>query len=101
MLCNDVICKSLIKTCYGKVKVILKKHDLNKPSRHLRVQIQQWKHQGNVCNLFKVNCKDTSMLSWSRSGVSIVNSEQVSHIVLLFPLFTLNKEMSARKGTLE
>ena len=28
------------------------------PSRHLLVQSQQWKHQNNVWNLFKVNDKD-------------------------------------------
>ena len=33
------------------------------------------KHQGNVGNLFKVS-----------SGVFIVNSEQVSHIIRMFPL---------------
>ena len=37
------------------------------PSRHLLVQSQQWKHQSNVWNMFKVNNKDTrrsSLTSW-------------------------------------
>ena len=33
------------------------------PSRHLLVQSQQWKHQNNVWNRFKVNIKDTRMTS--------------------------------------
>ena len=32
---------------------------------------------------------------WSRSGIFIVNFEQISLIVLMFPLLTLNKEMQA------
>ena len=31
--------------------------------RHLLVQSQQWKHQNNVWNLFKVNSKDTRTTS--------------------------------------
>ena len=41
--------------------------------------------------LFKVNSKDTKMISMSPSGVFIVNFEQISHIVLAFPLLILNK----------
>ena len=32
---------------------------------------------------------------WSRSGIFIVNFEEISLIVLMFPLLTLNKEMQA------
>ena len=45
-------------------------------SWHLLVQTQQWKHQNNVCNLFKDNNKDnrtTSMTSFEkhpRTGIS-------------------------------
>ena len=53
------------------------------PSRHLLVQSQQGKHSNNVWNLFKVNNKDNS--------VFIVNFEQISRIVLVFSLLTLNK----------
>ena len=56
--------------------------------------------------LFRVNdwnirimCEICSMLTikapewrqWRRSGVYIVNFEQISNIVLVFPLLTLNK----------
>ena len=35
------------------------------PSKHLLIQSRQWKHQGNVLNLFKVNKKNkTSMTSF-------------------------------------
>ena len=33
------------------------------PSQHLLVQSQQWKHQKNVRNLFKVDNKDTRTTS--------------------------------------
>ena len=42
---------------------------------YLLVQNQQLKHQNNVCNLFKVNNKDILR----RSGVFIVNFEQIFH----------------------
>ena len=32
---------------------------------------------------------------WNRSGVFIVNFEQISHIVVVIPLLTLNKLMLA------
>ena len=49
---------------------------------NLDVQSQQWKHQNNVWNLFKVNL---------RSGVFVANFEQISQIVLVFSLLTINK----------
>ena len=38
-------------------------HDAG-PSQHLLVQNQQWKHQKNIWNLFKVNNKDTGTTSF-------------------------------------
>ena len=43
-------------------------------------------------NLFKLNNKDTI----TTSGVFIVNFKQISHIVLMFPLLNLNKQMPTR-----
>ena len=40
--------------------------------------------------MFKVNNKDTTRCQWRRSGVFIVNSEHISHLVLAFQLLTLN-----------
>ena len=60
--------------------------------RHLLFQSQLLKRQQNVCNLFKVNNKDT--IQWRRSDVFIINSEHISQIVLAFLSFTLNKYMS-------
>ena len=37
----------------------LGKAQKTEPGRHLLVQSHQWKHQGNVRNLFKCNNKDT------------------------------------------
>ena len=59
--------------------------------------MQQWRHQNNVWNLFKVINKDTRMTSWRRSDVFIVNFEQMSHIVMVFPLLILNTQMRAEK----
>ena len=49
-------------------------------SWHLLIQSQQYKYQNNVWILFKTNTKDI---------VFIVNFEQLSFIVLVFP-FTVN-----------
>ena len=64
-------------------------------SQHLIVQSQQWKHKNRVWNIWKVNNKYTRMTSCCSFGVFIVNFEQISHIVLIFPLLTLNKRMPA------
>ena len=39
----------------------------------------------------KVTINTATLRPWCRSGVFIVNFEQISHIVLLIPLLTLNK----------
>ena len=57
---------------------------INIPSGHLLVQSQQKKRENNVWNLFKVNNKDT------------VNFEQILHMILLFLLLTLSKQMPTR-----
>ena len=61
-------------TLKKKKKVIYKENVYGVPtinprkilSWHLVVQIQQWKHQNNVWNLFKVNNKD-SRTTWTKS----------------------------------
>ena len=58
------------------------------PSRLLLSQSQQWNHQNNVRDPFKVSDKDTTT-------TSIDNFEQTSYIILVFPLLTLNKYMPA------
>ena len=47
--------------------------------------------------LFKVSNRKTTIICEISfcSGVFIVNSERISHIVLVFPLLTLNKKMTA------
>ena len=64
-------------------------------SQYFLVQSQLWKHQDNVWNLFKLTIKTPERRQWRRYGVFIVNVEQISHIVLVFPLLTLNKQMLA------
>ena len=63
------------------------------PSRHLIIQNQQWKHYNDVWNLFKVNNRDTDQRQWPRSGVFIINFEQISHFVLVLPLLNFNEFM--------
>ena len=60
-------------------------------SQYLLVQSQKRKHQSNMWNLLKVNNKDAKTTSVMPFGVFIVNFEQISHIVLVVPLLTLNK----------
>ena len=79
----------------------------------IRIDISQWNTWGLERNpvsiyMFKVNNKNTktrceifSKLTvrtleryhWRRSGVFIVNFEHISHLVLVFPLLTLIKEI--------
>ena len=48
--------------------------------------------------MLKINLIITSeWCHWCRSGVFIVNFEQTSHIVLMFPLSIFNKWMPAEK----
>ena len=51
--------------------------DPSYPGRYLPVQSQQWKHQSNVCNLFKVNNRSTK--------------NDVTDVVLVLLLLTLNR----------
>ena len=60
------------------------------PTQHLFVHSQQWKHHNNVWNLFIVNNKDTRKTSLTLFWCGIVNFEQILHIVMAFPLLTLN-----------
>ena len=48
------------------------------------VQSQQWKHKTHGVKLY-------SKLAIQYSVPIVVNFEQISHIVLVFPLLTLNK----------
>ena len=60
------------------------------PSRHLFKFINE-KAGSNVWDLFKVNNIDTrTTTSLTFFGVLMVNLEQISHIVLVFALLTLN-----------
>ena len=43
--------------------------------------------------MLKVNDKGTRTTPWRRSGVFIVNFEHFSHLVLVFPLLTLNMKL--------
>ena len=59
---------------------------------NLHIQSEQQKHHNIVWNVFKVNktlerrhCEQQSLLIFN------VNFEQISHIVLMLPLLTLNK----------
>ena len=61
------------------------------PSRHILVQSQQWKHQSNVWNLFKVNDKDIGTASLNPFWCFMFNFEQISTIPLVFLLFILNQ----------
>ena len=57
------------------------------------IQNQQSKHRNNVWDLLKVNHEDTD--TNEVIDVFIVNFGQISHIALVFPLLTLNKQMQA------
>ena len=48
-----------------------------------------------MCEIYSKLTRKTPESQWCRSGVFIVNFEKISHIVLVFPLLTLNKQMPA------
>ena len=52
-----------------------------------------------VC--WKLTIKTPEWRQWCRSGVFIANFEQISHIDLMLPLLTLNKQISTRIGTFQ
>ena len=79
------------RQCIPLFHSIIWEMQLPVPSRHLLVQSQQWKHQKNVWNLFKVKIEDTKRCQWPRFGVIIVNFEYISHIVLVIQIVTLNR----------
>ena len=50
-----------------------------------------------MCEIcWKLTIKITEWRHWRRSGVFIGNFDHISHIVQVFPLLTLNRQMSAR-----
>ena len=54
------------------------------------------------CEIFlKLIIKTPEQRRWRRSGVFIVNFENISHLFLLFLLLTLNKQMLARWNILD
>ena len=57
------------------------------PSCYLLVQSQQWKRQNNVTLI------NTPEQWWRSSGTYIANFNLISQVVLVFPLFPLNKEL--------
>ena len=66
---------------------------LQAPNCPMLVQSQQWNHQNNIRNLFKVTIKTQEWCQWRRFGVNIVKFEQMSYIFVLFPLLTLSKSV--------
>ena len=55
----------------------------------LKVNNRNTRLMCEICS--KLNIKTPERRHWRRSGVFIVNLEHISHLVLVFLLFTLNK----------
>ena len=72
------------KKCYLSLSVFMK-------VVAILVQIQQWKLLNDMSNLFKLTIKISERRQSFCSYVFIVNFEHISHIVLVFPLLSLNK----------
>ena len=45
--------------------------------------------------MFKFNNKTSEQLHWHHCGVSIINIEHIPHLILVFLLLTLNRELYA------
>ena len=65
----------------------MKRYSWTLPKRHSLVQSRQWKQQSIVRNLFKVKEKTPKRRQWRRSGVFIVNFEQITPLLHFTPLF--------------
>ena len=63
------------------------------PSRHYLFSVNNENTGTIVWNFFKIPIKTPERRQWCRSDVFIVNIEQISHIVLVFSLLTLNKQV--------
>ena len=79
-------------------KVIFKEHW--QPSRHYVRQNQEWKQQNNGWNLFKVDNKDTRT-TWRRSGVLIVNFEQIYFFRNFDQLLLLTRNINTNRVVTE
>ena len=58
-----------------------------------KVNIKNTRSMCGICS--KLAIKTLKQRQWRLSGIFIVNFEQIPHIVLIFPLLTLNKLMPA------
>ena len=59
----------------------------------IKVSNRNIRARSEVCS--KLTIKTPERRHWCRSDVFIVNFEYISHLVLVFPLLTLSKEMPA------
>ena len=78
-------CNNQVSKPFGWKEAILK------PSRQLHVNNRNIRKRCEICS------KLTIKTPWRRSGVFIVHFEHISHLVLVFPLLTLSRKMSAGK----
>ena len=78
-----------VTACLDKLIFILSKSFIR--GKDLFVQSKRWKLYTSVWNMLKLTIKILERGHWRRSGFFIVNSEQISCIVLVFPVLTLNK----------
>ena len=60
-------------------------------SRFFRVRSRVWVQVLEVAVRYAQNQTKTEQRQWRRYGVSNVNIEHISHFILLFQFFTLNK----------
>ena len=58
------------------------------PSRYLLVQNQQWKHQTMYGIFSKLTINTPEWSHWRRSGIFVLNFQQISHFAFMFSLFT-------------
>ena len=75
--------KMLGPKTFRKNFAMLQKKYKRLPSRHLLVQIQQWKHQERCEMCSKLRIETPEQCHWHCSGVFIVNFEQTSQIHLV------------------
>ena len=99
---NDVnVFPKFLKLPTDSFRLILKKHFLQSSFWYCNVQLHWFLFKvsnGNTRTMCEICTRLTitpEWRHWGRSGVSIVNFEQILHIIVVFSLLTLHKQMPA------
>ena len=64
---------------------------------YIKTALKNLEFTGNPADNYMLKVNNGNTKTWRRSGVFIVNFEHISHLVLVFVLLTLSRQMPAGK----